>query len=144
MSTLKRKDAPSDQLPAKSAKKAKENGLSKKDGKTSHKADKPAKAAAVVSLLKEEEPMFPRGGANVLTPLEQKQIQLEAKADAIREEEFGTGAKASKKKTSTKKSGKKLSEHKSTEDSIKIESLSFKVSNNGFSLQIVQSNANCA
>lgn len=75
--------------------------------------------------------MFPRGGGNVLTPLEQKQIQLEAKADALRDEEFNTSGKALKKKKrktalkSDKKTEKKKEEE---EDTVKVESLSFKVS----------------
>lgn len=126
MSTLKRKDAPGDHPPSKSVKKTKDVGPSKNDSKSDSKTAK----NPVVSLLKDEEPMFPRGGANVLTPLEQKQIQLEAKADAMHEEEFGSTSKApktkKKKATSSKKSGSK-SDHKSSEDSIKVESLSFKV-----------------
>ncbi|CAM1510385.1 Fc.00g007200.m01.CDS01 [Cosmosporella sp. VM-42] len=142
MSTLKRKDAPGGNPPAKSAKSTKEARPSKKDafskdaklgGKAPHKpkssSDAPAKAP-VVSLLKEEEPMFPRGGGSVLTPLEQKQIQLEAKADALKEDEFNTGGKAlskKKRKTALKKSDKK-GEKKTgeEEDNVKVESLSFK------------------
>jgi rRNA biogenesis protein RRP5 len=64
--------------------------------------------------------------------LEQKQIQLEAKADARREEEFDTGGgKAQKKQKKNKvstKGDKKGSEKKETEDSVKVESLNFKVS----------------
>ena len=138
MSTLKRKDAPGGQPPAKSAKNKKEANPSKTDG-----ASKPAttakqpdaaatrpKAAAVVSVLKEEEPMFPRGGGSVLTPLEQKQINQDAKADARREEEFETSGKAAakkKRKASQKTSKKSQSTKEETDDSVKIESLNFKV-----------------
>ncbi|KAM5377966.1 hypothetical protein ACJZ2D_004712 [Fusarium nematophilum] len=141
MSTLKRKDAPGGNPPSKSAKNTKEARPSKKesfskDAKSVGKAaPKPKKAAEVpekgpiVSLLKDEEPMFPRGGGSILTPLEQKQIQLEAKADALRDEEFNTGGKALKKKKrkaalkSDKKPEKKTGEE---EETIKVESLSFK------------------
>lgn len=65
--------------------------------------------------------------------MEQKQIQVEARADARREEEFETsGGKTQKKplqkkrKTSTK-GGKKGSEKQDIEDSVKVDSLSFKV-----------------
>ncbi|WAO90955.1 Hypothetical protein NCS54_00840300 [Fusarium falciforme] len=136
MSTLKRKDAPGGNPPSKSAKNTKEARPSKKEGgkdakspsKKSKTDEAPAKGP-VVSLLKEEEPMFPRGGGNVLTPLEQKQIQLEAKADALRDEEFNTSGKALKKKKrktalkSDKKTEKKKEEE---EDTVKVESLSFK------------------
>lgn len=123
MSNLKRKDAPGGHPPAKSAKQSKE--ANPKTDKP--KADTPKKA--VVSVLKEEEPLFPRGGASVLTPLEQKQIQLEAKADAAREEEFSTGGKPEKKKkrSSALKKADMKAEAKPEEESVKIESLNFKV-----------------
>src|SRR2546423_14504699 len=41
---------------------------------------------ALVSVLKEEEKAFPRGGASVLTPLEHKQIQAEATRDVLFEQ----------------------------------------------------------
>ncbi|KHN97614.1 RNA-binding domain, S1 [Metarhizium album ARSEF 1941] len=142
MSNLKRKDAPGGQPPAKSAKNTKHGRPSKTDGpeiakskasnakpKTSNNDAAPAKAP-VVSLLRNEEPIFPRGGGSVLTPLEQKQIQLEAKADARREEEFDTsGGKAQrkqKKRTISSKGNKKESKKKDSNDSVKVESLNFK------------------
>lgn len=74
--------------------------------------------------------MFPRGGGSVLTPLEQKQIQMEAKADAKKEDEFDTGKKGTKQKKQLKvKSGSK-GDKKGTlpeEETVKVESLSFKV-----------------
>ncbi|KAI9148007.1 ribosomal RNA processing RRP5 [Paramyrothecium foliicola] len=140
MSTLKRKDAPGGDPPAKSAKKAKEARPAKKDeatksAKSPGKAsDKPASSTdtrpkeSVVSMLKEEEPLFPRGGGSVLTPLEQKQINLEAKADAARDEEFTTATKTQKKKKrqTNLKTEKKGSKREKEEDSVKVESLSFK------------------
>lgn len=143
MSNLKRKDAPGGNPPSKSAKNTKEARPSKKDtsskdAKAAAKSPKPKTSSAevpakapVTSVLKDEEPMFPRGGGSVLTPLEQKQIQLEAKADAIRDEEFNTGGKALKKKKrksalkSEKKGDKKAAQDE--EDNIRVESLSFKV-----------------
>ncbi|ODA82650.1 hypothetical protein RJ55_01158 [Drechmeria coniospora] len=142
MSNLKRKDAPGGQPPAKSAKGSKEARPSKnekelpkaKDGKTvkpiktaKPRADGPK--APVVSLLKDDEPIFPRGGGSVLTPLEQKQIQLEAKADALREDEFETATKTQKKKTrrvSLKKGESKAGRKQDAEDAIRVESLNFK------------------
>ena len=44
-------------------------------------------------MLLQEEPSFPRGGASILTPLEQKQIQIQAKNDVLFEQ--STGKKAS-------------------------------------------------
>lgn len=142
MSNLKRKDAPGGHPPAKSAKNSKaarpsKNDAPSKDAKPATKAPKKATEsggerakAPTVSLLKDEEPIFPRGGGSVLTPLEQKQIQLEAKADALREDEFDSGAKAQtkkKRKMSTKGDGKASASKKDGEDAIKVESLNFKV-----------------
>ncbi|KAG6003597.1 hypothetical protein E4U21_001885 [Claviceps maximensis] len=147
MSNLKRKGAPGDQPPPKSARSSKESRPSKSDspaakkptkvvGKQSNKTADTSNArlqAPVVSLLKDEQPIFPRGGGSVLTPLEQRQIQLEAKADARREDEFETTNSKSqkkppqqKKRKTTTKGDKKGNEKKDTEDSIKVDSLSFK------------------
>ncbi|POR34702.1 rRNA biogenesis protein rrp5 [Tolypocladium paradoxum] len=141
MSNLKRKDAPGGHPPAKSAKNSKaarpsQNNAPSKDAKLAAKAPKKAAEsggerakAPAVSLLKDEEPIFPRGGGSVLTPLEQKQIQLEAKADAMREDEFDTGAKAQtkkKRKMSIKGHGKAGASKMDGEDAIKVESLNFK------------------
>ncbi|KAF7545721.1 hypothetical protein G7Z17_g8951 [Cylindrodendrum hubeiense] len=139
MSNLKRKDAPGGNPPSKSSKYTKEARPSKKeapskDAKSAAKPPKPASSAEVpakapiTSILKEEEPMFPRGGGSVLTPLEQKHIQLEAKADAIRDEEFNTGGKAlkkSKRKTALKSEKKGDKKGVEEEDNIRVESLSF-------------------
>ncbi|KAK0388458.1 hypothetical protein NLU13_4702 [Sarocladium strictum] len=137
MSNLKRKDAPGGQPPAKSAKSTKEARPSKNDAapkptksaKTSDSGATRPKPTAVVSVLKDEEPMFPRGGGSILTPLEQKQINLEAKADAKREEEFETTGKAAakkKRKASSKSTKKAQTSHKEADDSVKPESLNFK------------------
>ncbi|UNI16377.1 rRNA bioproteinsis protein rrp5 [Purpureocillium takamizusanense] len=136
MSNLKRKEAPGGPPPSKTAKKLKEARPSKNDAtaKDATPASKPSKKPAepkapVVSLLKDDEPIFPRGGGSVLTPLEQKQIQLEAKADAMRDDEFDTGGKAQKKKkrkVSLKSDGKPGSSKKNTEGTVKVESLNFK------------------
>jgi rRNA biogenesis protein RRP5 len=148
MSSLKRKDAPGGDPSSSHAKKSKgaqstkQNGGGK-DRKTGDKSTTPKKSttqttdasakakSAVVSVLKDEEPMFPRGGGSVLTPLEQKQIHLEAKADAMREEEFNTGGKPLKKKKrkAALKAGKKTEGGVPQEEHVKVESLSFKVCN---------------
>lgn len=51
-------------------------------------------STAKLSVLRAEEPAFPRGGASVLTPLEHKQIQIQAKQDVLFEQ--STGKKAAK------------------------------------------------
>ncbi|PHH72529.1 hypothetical protein CDD82_5927 [Ophiocordyceps australis] len=128
MSGLKRKDAPGKtQPPSKSAKKFKESRPSKTPSTSA--ASKPAATApqTTISLLKNEEAIFPRGGGSVLTPLEQKQIQLDAKADA-QQEEFEVTEKAQKR---TRRKQSLLAASKSgllrdKESSVRVESLSFK------------------
>lgn len=43
-------------------------------------------------IIRQDEPAFPRGGASVLTPLEQKQIQIQAKDDVLFEQSTGKRA----------------------------------------------------
>ncbi|KAI4119545.1 MAG: hypothetical protein LQ345_000542 [Seirophora villosa] len=74
MASTKRKSAPS----------AEKDRTGKKQ-----KFSEPTRNAPV---LRQEEPAFPRGGASVLTPLEQKQIQIQAKNDVLFEQ--STGKKA--------------------------------------------------
>ncbi|KAJ4304261.1 rRNA biogenesis protein rrp5 [Collariella sp. IMI 366227] len=119
MGALKRKEGPSGTSASKSAKpttdarpskRAKSSETTKGDSKKGEKQQKsPAKPAptTIVSKLKEEEPLFPRGGGSVLTPLEQKQISIQAKKDRkSRADETETKAK--------------------DEDAVKVESLNFK------------------
>ncbi|KAL8859953.1 MAG: hypothetical protein Q9178_003501 [Gyalolechia marmorata] len=58
------------------------------------KKQKPSKSVPTTAVVRHEEPSFPRGGASVLTPLEKKQIQIQAKNDVLFEQE--TGKKAPK------------------------------------------------
>ena len=51
----------------------------------------PTTSTATLATLKEE-PAFPRGGANILTPLEQKQINIQAKQDVLFEQNTGKRA----------------------------------------------------
>ncbi|GKT46858.1 rRNA methyltransferase 1, mitochondrial [Colletotrichum spaethianum] len=134
MSSLKRKDAPGGTPPSKAAKASKVSRPSKRDTPTKDKkeatADAPApKAPAVSALLKDEEPLFPRGGGSVLTPLEQKQITMEAKADAAKEEaelfDPNVKSKAKKEKRRKAKDTKDLKPARD-EDAVKIEGLNFK------------------
>lgn len=95
------------------------------------------------SVFKDEEKAFPRGGASVLTPLEHKQIQIKANQDVLFEQaglkrtggddlsdvasEDGAenAPKAGKKKKKSKKSKKNHAEEE--EETVRVESLSFKV-----------------
>lgn len=84
-----------------------------------------------VSRLKEEEPIFPRGGGSVLTPIEHKQIAIQAKQDVLFEQEAGKGVQKADRTSKTKKKSKsqkdgKLSNIHQGDDAIKIESLNYK------------------
>ncbi|KAI9816738.1 MAG: rRNA biogenesis protein rrp5 [Phylliscum demangeonii] len=95
------------------------------------------------SLLSKEESAFPRGGASVLTPLEHKQIKIEATRDVLFEQ-AGTGTKAydpdddtadeaaeavptrDKKRKPTVKKKPDVFKSEAAEDLVRIEGLGFK------------------
>lgn len=83
---------------------------------------------SILSSLKDDEPMFPRGGGNILTPLEQKKIQMQAKEDALQEDELETSKPKGKKKERSRKREKKTTDEKFDPDAVKVESLNFKAS----------------
>ncbi|KAI1180279.1 hypothetical protein F4777DRAFT_529472 [Nemania sp. FL0916] len=141
MSSLKRKAAPGGAPPAKSPKRSKSDKPQAKPSKPSTDASsrttkpspqkpKPASTAAV-SRLKEDEPLFPRGGGSVLSPLEHRQISIQAKQDVLFEHESSQGAKKAekqlqRKKSKTTKSKASASEStRSAEDTVRIEGLSY-------------------
>ncbi|KAJ9212611.1 hypothetical protein DTO166G4_5830 [Paecilomyces variotii] len=105
----------------------------------------PKPKASELSILRDDEPTFPRGGASVLTPLERKQIQIQATRDVLFEqkggkpstfdeddedvamEDSGEAATATKKKSRKSKTKSKKSETQTDDkQAVKIESLSFK------------------
>ncbi|KAI9824997.1 MAG: hypothetical protein M1819_000626 [Sarea resinae] len=108
--------------------------------------DKPAAAPAkpvVSTLLKDDEPSFPRGGASVLTPLEHKQIQIDAARDVLFEQNGSAKAKRGpkdeedlfgaepdestpKKRKSKAKSKKEKTSTEQQEEEVRIEGLSYK------------------
>ncbi|KAL1892020.1 rRNA biogenesis protein rrp5 [Ceratocystis pirilliformis] len=151
MSALKRKEAPGvgANPPSKSAKTSKSPQTKKRVNVTTasavastaagkkttnafkNKANEVVSAPtkSILASLREEEPLFPRGGGSVLTPLEQKRIGLEAKADALAEDELlensSTKAIALKKDRGPKRAkadGKLLKDP----NAVKIEALNFK------------------
>ncbi|KAK4146120.1 uncharacterized protein C8A04DRAFT_9988 [Dichotomopilus funicola] len=142
MAAVKRKEGPNGSAAAKSARPASESrpskraraseSASKDDAKKGGREPKsPAKPVPVpvVSVLKEEEPLFPRGGGSVLTPLEQKQISIQAKKDVLFEEQ--SEGKKGGDKTSRRKKRKSRADEDATksakdEDAVKVESLNFK------------------
>jgi rRNA biogenesis protein RRP5 len=93
-----------------------------------------------ISRVREEEVAFPRGGASVLTPLEHKQIQIEATRDVLFEHQGAKSSKSdedggddeaglrAKRKPKSKGKGKKGNKHAEPEEEIvKIEGLNYKV-----------------
>lgn len=142
MGSLKRKEGPNGTSASKSARPATESRPSKRpkasestkhDDKKGAKPPKsPAKPAAApaVTKLKEEEPLFPRGGGSVLTPLEQKQISIQAKKDVLFEEHSAAqkgGDTAARKKRRKSRADETATKSSKDEDAVKIESLNFKV-----------------
>ncbi|KAI0879700.1 hypothetical protein GGS24DRAFT_508582 [Hypoxylon argillaceum] len=133
MSSLKRKDAPGGAPTTKSPKRSKSDKPQSKPRANSSQATKPSQekpaSAAGVSRLKEEEPLFPRGGGSILSPLEHRQISIQAKQDVLFEQQSGEAAKKSDKSLKRKKS--KSSKNKSSdaahlaEDIVRIESLNY-------------------
>lgn len=140
----KRKNGPTNESFARSRKPAdaedrpsKRLRADEKDGKS---ATPKIPLVPKISRVREEEAAFPRGGASILTPLEHKQIQIEATRDVLFEQQ---GAKSSKpteeggaeettgrkkQKTNSKgKSKKGAGNTEPEEQAVKIEGLSYKV-----------------
>lgn len=153
MGAMKRKDHdPSAHKATRPAKRLRVSHLGSQNGtKPEAIAGKPAKVksagTAPVSMLRKEEPEFLRGGGDILTPLERKQIQAQATRDVLFEQKAGgavsdasedEGAitddgELTKPLRTTKKSGKKKKDQKSkaSEDSesrgVRVEGLNYKV-----------------
>lgn len=144
MAAVKRKEGPNGSAAAKSSRPASESRPSKRakasdsaskndveKGRRELKSSEKPVPVPVVSILKEEEPLFPRGGGSVLTPLEQKQISIQAKKDVLFEEQ-SEGKKGGGDKTARRKKRKSRADEDATksakdEDAVKVESLNFKV-----------------
>jgi rRNA biogenesis protein RRP5 len=139
----KRKNGPTNESFARSRKPAESDDRPSKRLRPDEKDGKsPAAKAPLVpklSRVREEEAAFPRGGASILTPLEHKQIQIEATRDVLfeqaggkssRPEEEGGGdetAVRKKHKSKSKGKGKKAAENaEPEEETVKIEGLSYK------------------
>ena len=109
---------------------------------------RPSSTIKPTTILRDEEPSFPRGGASILTPLEQKQIQIQAKQDVLFEQSTGTKAPrnefqndgddedlpeqpntlVAKTQRKSKSKGKKGSKNDLVEEpAVRIEGLSYKV-----------------
>lgn len=159
MAPIKRKGTTGDDSATKNQKRARVSS----DAAKAEKKSKPSKDApkettttrqpdTAVSVLRDEESAFPRGGGSVLTPLERKQIQIQATRDVLFEQKrSGKTAEGldddvsdadvdmqdeGEKPVTTKKSRK--SKNKKTRDAekkakegVRVEGLSFKVCFNG-------------
>lgn len=118
------------------------------EGARPEKMLKPSTSTQKLSVLREEEPAFPRGGASILTPLEHKRIQIQAKQDVLFEQSTGKKAARSEfedeendedmpdqpngpiKKTKSKAKPRDKKEKKNglvKEATVRIEGLSYKV-----------------
>ncbi|CEJ58262.1 Putative Function: RRP5 is required for formation of both 18S and 5. 8S rRNA in yeast [Penicillium brasilianum] len=151
MAPIKRKgNAPEETATRQPQKRAK---VGAEDRKTDSKPKDTAPKASELSVLRDDEPSFPRGGGSVLTPLERKQIQIQANKDVLFEqkgakksvrefaddndddddddedvemEDADTGATA-KKSRKKKSKGKKSTDKESSEkEGVRIEGLSYK------------------
>lgn len=141
MISIKRKGAPSTNPSERDAKhnsesrpskKVRSDKTAKRDNKKSAKdTEKTATSAQAITTVKGDEPLFPRGGGSVLTPLEHKQITIQAKQDALFEEESGKPSKKTEKSEKKKKRKSSKVEDKASgakdEDAVKIEGLNYKV-----------------
>ncbi|KAJ5654288.1 hypothetical protein N7490_001291 [Penicillium lividum] len=149
MAPIKRKgNAPEETATRQPQKRAKVGAEEFKDQKPKDTAPK----ASELSVLRDDEPSFPRGGASVLTPLERKQIQIQATKDVLFEQKGTKGPKKptrqlddenddededdemedgetttpAKKSRKKKTKGKKSDDTEKSEKGVRIESLSFK------------------
>jgi rRNA biogenesis protein RRP5 len=67
---------------------SREDGQSDRSKRSSDRSSK----HTTLSYLRDEEPSFPRGGGSILTPLERKQIQIQATRDLLFEQGETNGA----------------------------------------------------
>ncbi|EEA29009.1 rRNA biogenesis protein rrp5 [Talaromyces marneffei ATCC 18224] len=154
MAPIKRKGTTGDDSATKNQKRARvssdaaQQAKKSKPDKDASKATTTRQADTAVSVLREEESSFPRGGGSVLTPLERKQIQIQATRDVLFEQKrSGKSAEAldddvsdadvdmqdeGKKTTATTKKSRKSKNKKSrdtekkTKEGVRVEGLSFK------------------
>lgn len=149
MAPAKRKGAAGDDS-LKKKKRARIGAEEKSANKTSADTSKQTSSLQRESqppVIRDEEPSFPRGGASVLTPLERKQIQIQATRDVLFEQsggkandapdgldsDVGAGsdveenAAATKKKSRKSRSKKRDAVEEKSRKGVRIEGLSFKV-----------------
>lgn len=139
----KRKSAPTNDSFARSRKVGNADDRPAKRPRPEEKDSQGSTAAAKIpqapkiSRVREEEVAFPRGGASVLTPLEHKQIQIEATRDVLFEqgtkslrvadEDVEVASHGARQQKSKKKGKQGIEVVESEGDSVKIEGLNYKV-----------------
>lgn len=125
---------------------AKRKSSGKTESTRPEKKQKLSVPSTKTAVLREEEPAFPRGGASILTPLEHKQIQIQATNDVLFEQstgkksarnEFEDGENKSDRSNHTSGAPPKVKRKKkpqneklveaSADAGIRIEGLSYKV-----------------
>lgn len=143
MSTFKRKGAPSanssecdaknNSEPRPSKKAKSEKSTKREDRKAAKDTEKTPSSAKPIAAIQGDEPLFPRGGGSVLTPLEHKQITIQAKQDALFEGDSGKPSRKTeksdkkRKRKSSKKEDKTSDASAKDEDAVRIEGLNYKV-----------------
>lgn len=120
-----------------------------KDATPKERNEESAPKPAAVSILREEQPAFPRGGNNVLTPIERKQINIQATKDVLFEQKTAGGkepkdsddeesafeetdkpaAGPKPKKRKSKASKSSSSRERTEKEGVRIEGLNYKVKN---------------
>jgi rRNA biogenesis protein RRP5 len=152
MAPIKRKGNAPEETAARQPQKRAKVGADERNKDQKKEKDAPAPKASELSVLREDEPSFPRGGGSVLTPLERKQIQIQATKDVLFEQKGPKGPKkpagaledsdeddiemedadetapATKKSRRKKTKGKKDADQEPAEkEDVRIEGLTFKV-----------------
>lgn len=139
MGSLKRKEGPGGSVAAKTpkstsdprpSKRSKSDGTPKSEGRTPTKTAPAPAPTPVISKLKDEEELFPRGGGSILSPLEHKKIQVQAKNDVLFEQDSSSKKREKKEGRDSRRSRKSAGDEDlktRDEDGVHIESLNYKV-----------------
>lgn len=136
MNPLKRKDPPGSHGHPAGAKESKDSasartnpprtarGTKKASTDVVPKTERPEKSSLIQT--RKEEPLFARGGGSILTPLEKKKIQIQAREDVLFEDESKADISKPAKRI---KGDRKKSSGPAVKDegAVKIESLNYKV-----------------
>ncbi|KAJ2905781.1 hypothetical protein MKZ38_004458 [Zalerion maritima] len=128
MSGVKRKASAVSSAPSKVPKtnSSSSPAIKSKPHKTRDEGNTTAVKPSQTLNLREEEPLFPRGGGSALTPFEHKQIKAQATRDVLFEDAQKPAKVEKKKRRKSQAKGKDSTEKALKEDHVKIESLNHK------------------